>query len=134
MNAAEILRRSAAGTLDFLPAGRMSNVTELLDRPEMVKLLEDLLVQYDRIIIDSPPVLAVSDARVVARLADRLIFLVRWNSTPRDAVRNGLKLLRGVGITVSGIVLSQVNQRKHARYGYGDFGQYYGRYREYYGE
>jgi len=130
----DAVKRGAVGSLDFLPAGRMVNVTELLERPEMTTLLEGLLTQYDRIIIDSPPVLAVSDARVVARLADRLIFLVRWNSTPRDAVRNGLKLLRSVGIPVSGIVLSQVNQRKHARYGYGDYGQYYGRYREYYGE
>lgn len=131
----ELVLRSVSGTaLDFLPAGRASDLAELIKGPRVEALIAELSKSYDRIVIDSPPVLAVADARVLARLADRVIYLVKWNATPRDAVHNGIKLLRGVGVNVCGLVLSQVNQRKHGRYGYGDYGHYYGRYREYYGE
>lgn len=130
----DLIQHGIAGTLDFLPAGRSPDLPELIKGAAIEELLKDLLTRYDRIIIDSPPVLAVADTRVLARLADRVIYLVRWNFTPRDAVRNGIKLLNGTGAPVHGVVLSQVDQRKHARYGYGDYGQYYGRYRDYYAE
>lgn len=130
----EAVQRNAAGTLDFLPAGREVNVAELIKGPVMESFLRDLLSRYDRIVIDTAPMLAVSDTRVIAPLANRIVYLVRWNATTRDAVRNGLKLLRGSGVNATGVVLSQVNQRKHSRYGYGDYGQYYGRYREYYAD
>ncbi len=130
----EAVQRQVSGTLDFLPAGRHANLTEVLQEPQIRPLLADLISRYDRIIIDSPPVLAVSDTRVLARLVDRVIYLVKWNATARDAVRNGIKLLRGAGGNLYGVVLSQVDQRKHSRYGYRDYGQYYGRYRDYYGE
>ncbi|WP_084536426.1 GumC family protein [Azospirillum halopraeferens] len=130
----DLVQRGAVGTLDFLPAGRAANVAELVRAPVLDRLIKDLLEQYDRIVIDTAPVLAVSDTRVIGRLVDRVVYLVRWNATPRDATRNGLKILRGSGVNVFGIVLSQVNQRKHARYGYRDYGHYYGRYRDYYAE
>ncbi|WP_083897363.1 polysaccharide biosynthesis tyrosine autokinase [Azospirillum sp. B506] len=130
----DVVQHGAAGTLDVLPAGQETNTAELIKGPAMEAFLRDLLPRYDRIIIDTAPVLAVSDGRLIAPLVDRVIYLVRWNATPRDAVRNGLKLLRSAGAPPSGLVLSQVNQRKHSRYGYGDYGQYYGRYREYYAE
>ncbi|WP_207459216.1 Wzz/FepE/Etk N-terminal domain-containing protein [Azospirillum sp. SYSU D00513] len=132
--AEEVIQRGIGGALDFLPAGRYRKDIEVIQEAPVEALLAELLKSYDRIIIDSPPVLAVADTRTLARLADRVVYLVRWNATPRDAVRNGMKLLRGAGVNLFGVVLSQVNQRKHARYGYGDYGQYYGRYREYYGE
>lgn len=128
------VRVGVIGTLDFLPAGKAAEVTDLLKDAQMKAFLGELKTRYSRIIIDSPPVLAVADSRVLARLADSVIYLVRWNSTARDAVRNGIKLLRMNGVKPFGTVLSQVNQTKHARYGYGDYGQYYGRYRDYYGE
>ncbi|PWC52999.1 protein tyrosine kinase [Azospirillum sp. TSO22-1] len=130
----DVVQRGVGGSLDFLPAGRYANVAEIIQAPQIEALINALSERYTRIVIDSPPVLAVADARLLARFADRVIYLVRWNSTARDAVRNGVKLLRAAGVNLYGSVLSQVNQRKHARYGYGDYGQYYGRYREYYGE
>ncbi len=130
----DVVQHGAAGTLDVLPAGQETNTAELIKGAAMEAFLRDLLPRYDRIIIDTAPVLAVSDGRLIAPLVDRVIYLVRWNATPRDAVRNGLKLLRSAGAPPSGLVLSQVNLRKHSRYGYGDYGQYYGRYREYYAE
>jgi len=130
----DAIQSHVRGNLDFMPAGRHPNVTELLVEPQIKALFAELRTRYDRIIVDSPPVLAVADVRTMARLADQVIYLIRWNATARDAVRNGIKLLRGTGCNLYGAVLSRVNQRKHTRYGYRDYGQYYGRYRDYYGE
>jgi capsular exopolysaccharide synthesis family protein len=130
----EVVQHNVRGALDFLPAGRHANLTEILQGPQLEALFARLSVGYTRVIIDSPPVLAVADVRTLARLADRVIYLVKWSATARDAVRNGIKLLRSAGGKLHGVVLSQVDQRRHSRYGYRDYGQYYGRYREYYGE
>ncbi|MCW2249610.1 capsular exopolysaccharide synthesis family protein [Azospirillum fermentarium] len=129
----DVIVPNAAGSLDFLPAGKALNTAEIINGAGMAALIERLSSRYDHIIIDSPPVLAVADTRVLACLADQVIYLIKWNETSRDAVRNGIKLLRSVGAPLFGVVLSQVNQRKHDRYGYGDYGYYYGRYHEYYG-
>lgn len=130
----QVVQRDVAPNLDFLPAGSPSEAAELIKLDAMQALLEQLKPHYQRIILDSPPVLAVPDVRLLGQLADRVLYLVKWNATPRDAVRNGMKLLHGAGVKVHGMVLSQVNQRKHGRYGYRDYGQYYGRYQDYYSE
>ncbi len=124
-----------SGPLKIMIAGRTAGrEVDLLSEPAMETLLAELSAQYDRIIIDSPPILAVSDTSLLTRIADQVIYLIRWNSTPRDAVRNGVRLLRSAGAPVAGVVMSQVNMSKHKRYGYGDYGHYYGRYGEYYGK
>jgi capsular exopolysaccharide synthesis family protein len=120
--------------LDLIPAGHMSNVADLLSQDRIEAIVEGLRGRYSQIIIDGPPVLAIADSRILARIADRVIYVVRWNTTPRDAVRNGLKLLREAKAPLFGTVLSQVNRRRHARYDYGDYGSYYGRYTEYYAD
>lgn len=126
--------RDIAPNLDFLPAGLPTEATELIKLDRMAELLAVLKPRYQRIVLDTPPVLAVPDVRLLGQLADRVLYLVKWGTTPRDAIRNGLKLLRGSGVTIHGMVLSQVNQRKHGRYGYRDYGHYYGRYQDYYSE
>ncbi|MFY7962476.1 MAG: GumC family protein [Elsteraceae bacterium] len=124
-----------SGPLKIMIAGRTAGrEVDLLSEPGMESLLSELSSQFDRIIIDSPPALAVSDTSLLTRIADQVIYLIRWNSTPRDAVRTGVRLLRSSGAPLVGVVLSQVNMRKHKRYGYGDYGHYYGRYGEYYGK
>ncbi len=120
--------------LDLLPAGRAADVADLLSQERIDRIIESLRGRYSQIIIDGPPVLAIADSRILARAADRVIYVVRWNMTPRDAVRNGLKLLREAKAPVFGTVLSQVNRRRHALYDYGDYGSYYGRYTEYYAD
>lgn len=131
---AQVVQHRESEGLDFLPAGAAPNLAELVKGEPMAALIAEYSRHYDRIIIDSPPVLAITDTRVLSQLVDRVLFLIQWNHTPRDAVRNAIKLLHSVGVAPYGVALSQVNQRKHMRYGYGDYGYYYGRYREYYGE
>ena len=107
------------------------NPQDLLGSNQMKSFLDSLRDQYDLIVLDTPPILAVSDGVVLSHLVDTTIFLVRWAKTPRTVVLGALKTLRTVGGSVAGVVLSRVNLRQHAHYGYGDPGYYYGYYGEY---
>ncbi|MFC5345625.1 GumC family protein [Brevundimonas staleyi] len=98
----------------------------------MDKLLADLRHNFDLVILDTAPVLAVADTRVLAAKADTVVFLTRWRSTPQKAISNSLKLLDKAGAHIAGVALVQVDMKSQARYGYGDAGYYYGAYKQYY--
>lgn len=108
------------------------NAPDVLESEAMRSALTLFMERYDLVILDCPPVMAFSDARIICRLADYTIFLVGWVKTPREVVMNALNLLRSVTDRV-GLVVNKVDLAKHVRYGYGDFGYYYSRYHaEYY--
>ncbi len=77
-------------------------------------------------------VVAVSDTRVLARLADKTVFLVRWADTPREVATAALQQIVDSGANVIGAMLSMVDVKKHAGYGYSDSGYFYGSLRKYY--
>jgi succinoglycan biosynthesis transport protein ExoP len=103
------------------------NAPDVLESEAMRKTLALFLESYDLVILDCPPVMAFSDSRIIARLADYTIFLIFWAKTPREVALTALSLLRTVTDRV-GIVVNKVDLSKHARYGYGDYGYYYSRY------
>ncbi|MBI1273563.1 MAG: polysaccharide biosynthesis tyrosine autokinase [Alphaproteobacteria bacterium] len=105
---------------------------DLLGSQHMAKLLKSFAETYDLVVVDMPPILAVSDAALVGRITDTCVFVVRWAETPRDVVCHAIKQLTSFNVRLAGVVLSQVDLEEHAKYGYGDQGYYYGRYREYY--
>lgn len=128
----EIIGRDEKSGLYYVPArSDTPNSAEILDSKAMGTFIGGLSEQFDMIFLDTPPLMAVTDARIAAKLADYVIFLVRWEQTARELAVNALKLLRDVNKNV-GVVLAQVNVRRHARYGYGDYGSYYAKYRNYY--
>ncbi len=105
------------------------NAADVFSSDRFHKFLDDLRKKYDYVIIDTPPVLAVPDARVIGQSVDAILYTVKWDSTTRRQVSEGLKSLRSVGAAVTGLVLSQINKRGMKRYGYGDS---YGAYGDYY--
>jgi capsular exopolysaccharide synthesis family protein len=109
-----------------------SSVGELLSSQRMKQLLEKLKEHYELIILDTPPIMGVSDAWTLATQIDALVFLVRWAETPRETVQAALRHMDQLGIEVSGMVLSMVNVRQQSKYGYGGYGYYYGKYKKYY--
>lgn len=116
--------------LDMISAGTVPpNPLELLSSQAFVKVLEELKGRYDRIIIDSPPTHAVSDATVLATFAHSLVYVVRAASTAIPLVERGVGQLLQSGAPIKGIVLNQVDFEKAQKYGYG-----YGAYYEYYGQ
>lgn len=128
----EIVGKDEESGLYYVPArSNTPNSAEILDSKAMGTFIAALSEQFDLVFLDTPPLMAVTDARIAAKLADYVIFLVRWEQTARELAVNALKLLRDVNKNV-GVVLAQVNVRRHARYGYGDYGSYYAKYRNYY--
>jgi exopolysaccharide transport family protein len=128
----EVIGQDPASGLYYIPArSNTPNSAEILDSQAMRQFVKLLSESFDLVLIDSPPIMAVSDARITAKLADYVIFLIRWETTTRELAVNALKLLQETYRHV-GVVLSQVNVRRHSRYGYGDYGYYYSKYGDYY--
>ncbi len=125
-------RHDNSGVDYILARPNTPNAPEILESHAMKAALATFSERYDLVILDGPPVMAVSDARIIARLADYTVFIVQWAKTPREVVKTAISALLGVSSHV-GVVINRVNLAKHARYGYGDHGDYYSRYRGYYG-
>ena len=129
----EVIQKDKRSGVDVVSTGRnVPNPADLLASENMRKLIADLKTRYDLVIIDSPPVLAVADARVLSQLADKTVFLTRWAETPRDVVLMAVKQLASNGANLAGILLTRVNLKKNARYGYADSGYYGRKYSQYY--
>ena len=119
--------------MHFIPAaGGTANPQDLLGSQHMRSFLDQMRSKYDLIVIDSPPVLVVSDAIILSHIVDTTMYIVRWEKTPRHVVTGAVKMMRANGGEMAGAVLSRVNTRKHAAYGYGDSAYYYGRNSGYY--
>lgn len=103
------------------------NPSELLASNNMKNIVAKMRGRYDRIILDSPPVLAFSDALVLSRLADGVVFVVWGGETPRDQIRKVTQSLAGVNAKMLGVVLNNVDMSARA------YSYYHPYYRYYYG-
>ncbi|HUZ34059.1 MAG TPA: isochorismatase family protein [Xanthobacteraceae bacterium] len=119
-NLADAVIADSGSGIDILPPGKFSRTSGLTRVDNLARLLEVLAARYEFVIIDSPPVFAVSEALVFAAHADETIMTVRWAKTPRGAVAFALKRLREAGASVAGAVLTFVDERQHAAYGYAE--------------
>ncbi|SNS85993.1 capsular exopolysaccharide family [Tropicimonas sediminicola] len=108
------------------------NAADVLSSHRFEHLVKHLSQSYDLVVLDTPPTLVVTDSRIVASMADAIVFAVRWDSTPRAAVLEGVRELTSLDIKLTGVVMTMVNETKAARYSYDGYGYYKGRYRDYY--
>jgi succinoglycan biosynthesis transport protein ExoP len=116
-----------------LPVAAYERIPEdLFGTNKIDKLLRALAQRFDHVILDAPPLLGVADARIIATKADTVLFVVRWNKTPASTVMAASDILRQCRAKVAGAVLSQVNIRQQARFGYGDSSDYFSSYKHYY--
>lgn len=103
--------------MDVLFAGSgHQHPAELLANGRMRNVLELAKERYDSIIIDSPPLLAVADGSLLARIADQVLLVVQWRRTPRRVVAAALKLLRTPDAKLPVCALTGVNIGKYTRY------------------
>jgi len=116
----------------ILPACGKSVPYDLFSNPETDEVLRQLCDQFDYVILDAPPILGVADARLLAAKADRVLYLVQWNKTPLRAAQSAIDILQECGANVAGALLTKVNVKGQARYGYGDSSDYYGYFKNYY--
>ncbi|MDD1139348.1 AAA family ATPase [Pseudomonas sp. TNT2022 ID233] len=132
----------SVGNLDMLPAGKVLPPSldmfvaprlpspadplnpvqpppqDLLSSPRMARMLEALRSRYRHIIIDSPPAEMISDALLLARHSDAVIYVVKADSTSISQVQRGIAMLQQSHVPVFGTVLNQVDLRKARKYGY----------------
>ncbi len=114
--------------LDLIPSGPLPpNPADLLDSERFAQIQSEFTAQgYDHVIYDSPPILAVADAAIMAGRADAVILIVQAGVTPRDALTNATRRLHQVKAKIVGALLNQVDHLQQSYYGYS--------YKRYYGE
>ena len=127
MEASELVTKTDIENLSVIPSGPIPpNPSELLGSQRMRKLVDELRQHYDRVIIDSSPITAVTDASVLCDVVDGVVFVVRSGRTVRDVVKNALDSLHMVKAKVLGAVLNGVNVGKEGYYYYQYNYYYYG--------
>lgn len=132
----EVVRVEPRTGLYYILAGRRPpSPTDLLGGLRMQRLLQQLGDAFEMVVLDSPPIMAVSDALLLVRQADATLFVVRWEKTRRDVATAGVKMVYEAGARLAGLVLTQVDLRRHAQYDYTDsYAYYYRGYKRYYSE
>ncbi|MEH3102547.1 MAG: polysaccharide biosynthesis tyrosine autokinase [Sphingomonas phyllosphaerae] len=129
----DVLVREEATGLDVLPlAATVGTSPHLFETPEFAALLAELRRRYDHIVVDTAPVLAVADTRVLAQHFDALALLVRWRATPARAARAALHQISSVGVGVTGVALTMVDLKVQAQAGFGDPSYYADYMKDYY--
>lgn len=115
-------------TLHVLPSGPLAPMpAELLGSPEMAKLVQDLRAEYDFILIDTPPILTVTDAAVLVSLSDGVVLVLRYGQASRNVVARASEILLRSGAHLLGVVMNAVDLRSS------EYSEYYGRaYNDYY--
>jgi exopolysaccharide transport family protein len=114
-----------------LPAGAKSqNPPDLLGSERMRQFIENMRKAFDYVVIDSPPVGPVIDARVLGSLVDKVIYVVKWGSTPREIVAQHIESFSEPR-KLAGVLLTLVDEAQTPRYGpYSHYSGYY--YHKYY--
>jgi polysaccharide biosynthesis transport protein len=102
------------------------NPAELLSSARMGEILRELQTRFRHIVIDSPPLLMVTDATILSTLADGVILVVEAGLTPRKAVVRACRVLHGAGAKILGVALNKVDLRFDGYYGSYYYGGYYG--------
>lgn len=119
---------------DILPGQKSNtNAADVFASEKFKTLIETARNEYDIVIIDTPPVLVVPDARIIAQLADSVLFTVLWDRTSRHQVEEALRMFHNSNQRITGLVLSQINAKRMKSYGYGGrYGAYAGYGAKYY--
>jgi len=127
----EVVHRDVVQGLDFIGTGTIPpNPAELMLNERMVKLLEGLSDRYDLLMIDTPPVLAVADAAILAERCGTVFLVTRFGKSSIGEISECAKQLGQVNVSVKGVIFNGLDPNAF-RYGYGSK---YGRYRyAYYG-
>jgi len=114
----QIIQQTEVPNLWFVAAGKpLANPTELLARPRFEELLNGLLQRYDRVVLDSAPVLGVSETLLIASRMQGICFVVRGGQTPRRAILRAAEIMRRADVPVLGVVLNGLSPRHSDPYG-----------------
>jgi len=120
-----LLQATTVPGLSVLTTGPLPpNPAELLSSRRMQEILAKLTDRFDIVILDTPPIMAVSDAIILASFTDATLLVTRYAKTRRDMAKQALNALRQVNAHVSGIVLNGISAGKSGYYSYGYYSDY----------
>ncbi|MBL8666103.1 MAG: polysaccharide biosynthesis tyrosine autokinase [Rhodospirillales bacterium] len=122
----QVRQKDRHSNLHLLPVGTVveNGAASILHSKRLETVINELRELYDTIIIDTPPLLAVPDAYVLSTLSDIGVFAVRWNKTRRSAAVQVLKGLRRESEMRTVAVMTMVDAKRYASYGYTDSGRF----------
>jgi succinoglycan biosynthesis transport protein ExoP len=130
----DVIKYSESGKVWVLAAGgKTNNPTDLLGSDRMKFFLDRFKQTFDLVVVDTPPLGPVTDPLIVAQMVDKVIYVVRWASTPRELVERSIQQIPG-NKKIAGIVFNHVNEELAQKYGKHAYSYYYGArdYRKYY--
>jgi capsular exopolysaccharide synthesis family protein len=127
----DVIKSTDVPNLWILPCGPIPpNPAELLETDKFTALVKTLGERFDRLIFDSPPILAVTDAAVLSRVTDGTVMVVRAGRTPRDSVMRARRHIQAVNARIAGVVLNDVDLRNPHYTSYYHYYQYHYKYAE----
>ena len=129
----DVINRNVLGlSLDVLASGPVPpNPSELLMSPAFQQLIDDYRDKYDYIILDAPPSLNISDAAIVGKLSDGIIYVVSAGQTRVDNAAHAVEQLQSLDIPVIGVILNRFSPKGWNAYGYGGYSYGYYSYYSY---
>lgn len=121
------IQHSNTENLDILPCGPLPpNPAEMLNSEAFTSLLRELSAQYDQIVVDSPPVAPVTDARILAAACDATVLVIRAEKTSRRVAEHACDALASVGAVLLGVVVNDAPRSRSEASGYGHYSYSYG--------
>lgn len=125
----KIIKKSEVRNLDFITGGSIPpNPSEILGSPAMRSFLQRLKEDYEIVLLDSPPIMAVSDAEILSRFVDLCLLIVSANSSEIDWLKESVSLLKHEHVNLAGVLLNNFNYQS----GYHSYYKYYSHYSDRY--
>ena len=122
----QVIQKTKLPTLDFLPSGKLpSSSMSILGSVQMKEIIRELKRRYDFIFFDSPPLLGVSDASILAREMDMVLQVIQYRRYPQPMTLRAKQMIQKVGGNLMGLVLNNINMSQDENY------YYYSGYYEY---
>jgi succinoglycan biosynthesis transport protein ExoP len=124
----EVIQTTPLATLDFMPSGKLpSSSMGVLSSAQMKELIQDLKRRYDWVFFDSPPIMGVSDASILASEVDMVLQVIQYRRYPQPMTIRAKQMIEKVGGNLLGIVLNNISMAADENYYY-----YSGYYYDYY--
>jgi capsular exopolysaccharide synthesis family protein len=110
----EVAKETIVPNLYCIPCGPIPpNSADVVSSEKFRRTLDDISARFDRLVLDSPPVIAVTDSAIASTLVDGVVFVVRAFKTSVNLCRSGLRTLQDVDAPIAGAVLNAVNLNRH---------------------
>ncbi len=121
-----VIKKTTIDKLDVITAGRVNaHPAEVFDSPAIGRLIEEVKFYYDLILIDSPPVIPVSDPMLLAREVDGIVLVVKAGTTQREVVARSVEIIGSTQAKILGVVLNNASNTLPYYYDYGYYGYRY---------